>query len=183
MDLVIIGKALQMPIISELNENLPAPFDDGSGLATENNMQVSFRIPPTSPVGYIELLSSPWNQDRVIIAALGNTPQGVAWAASGLYDAKIRSQLTGNFAVINDRQVTTTDTRLAPPESVSVVSTAQPDVIMIPPTLSQTPQTARPTWILPALIVSVSLTVLVILGALVGWIRHNLRRGRIKHVD
>ncbi|MBT3313607.1 MAG: hypothetical protein HN390_03240 [Anaerolineae bacterium] len=161
MNLLVVGNALAMPIVSELNESLPAPFDDGSGLATENNMQINFRIPPDSPVGYIELLRSPWNPEKIIIAALGNTPQGLAWAASGLYDTQIRPQLTGNFAVINNQQVTTTDTRLAPPEIAPASPTAEPGVSIIPPTVLPGVEVARPIWLLPALQISLILTLLV----------------------
>jgi hypothetical protein len=161
LNLVIIGNATQMPVIGELNDFLPAPFDDASGIATERDMQVTFRIPSNSPVGYVELLQSPWNRERIIIAALGNTSQGVAWAASGLYVSKIYSRMAGNFAVINDQQVTTTDTRLAPPEAG--VSPDQPDVVVVPPVVTPEPfsNVGRPSWMLPAVVASVVLTVFV----------------------
>ena len=178
MNLLIVGNALEMPIITELNESLPAPFDDGSGLATENNMLVKFRIPENSPVGYIELLRSPWNAEKVIIAALGNTPQGVAWAASGLYDARIRPQLTGNFAVINNQQVTTTDTRLAPPKLAPVSPTDEPSVSIIPPTILPGIETVRPDWLLPALKMSLVLTLLVGIGTIIAATKRNKKQNK-----
>jgi hypothetical protein len=177
--LVLVGNALRMPLISELNKNLPAPFEDGSGQASENNMLVDFRIPPDSPVGYVELLQSPWNRERIIIAALGNTPQGVTWATSGLYDAKIRSQLAGNFAVINDKQVTTTDTRLAPPALATASSSGEAEINVVAPDAPSAPPPARPAWLLPALEASVGLTLLVGIIALIASFRKNKKRGEI----
>lgn len=177
--LLIIGNALRMPIVSELNKKLPAPFDDGSGLASENNMLVDFRIPLDSPIGYIELLQSPWNRERIIVAALGNTPQGVSWAASGLYDSKLRSQLAGNFAVINGNQVTTTDTRLAPPAVATASSANDAEINIVTPEAPQNPPPARPAWLLPALEASIGLTLLVGIVALVASFRRNKKLGDI----
>ncbi len=182
--LLIVGNALRMPIVSELNSQLPAPFDEGSGLASEKNMLVDFRIPPDSPVGYIELLESPWNREKIIIAALGNTPQGVKWAATGLYDAKIRSQLAGNFAVINDKQVTTTDTRLAPPELATALSANNAENTPVPINAPATiPPSARPSWLLPALKASIGLTLLVGIIALIASFRRNKNLSDITRPD
>lgn len=173
MNLILVGNAQEMPIVNQINDSLPAPFESASGFASEESLQVSFKIPPTSPVGYVQLLNSPWNQDRLILAALGNNPQGVAWAASGLYDAHIRSQLAGNFAIINNQQVTTADTRLAPPQAGSTSSAEVPAVAVVPPTVSATAlaDAARPSWLLPALQVSIGLTIFVALLAMIAAIR------------
>lgn len=179
LNLVLIGNALHMPIIKELNQYLPAPFDDISGIATENSMQVTFRIPSESPVGYVQLLRSPWNPERIIIAALGNTTQGVEWSASGLYKSSIRSRLAGNFAIINDQQVTTADTRLGPPETGS--STIQPDVVAVPPVVTPSGDpvpVTRPIWILPALVISLVLMIAIIVYVLYGsYVRNRTRDG------
>jgi len=167
-NLLVIGMVPEMPIVAEMNEFLPAPFETGSGIATEHNMQVIFRIPPDSPVGYVELLPSPWSKNTVVIAALGNLQQGATWAASALYSPSLRALLAGDFAVINDQQVVTTDTRIDSPES-AFFPTDQPGVILTPfPGDSAPVTTNRPTWILPALAVSLGLIVLIVL-----WILYN----------
>ena len=84
---LILGRATQLPIVDELNDRLPAPFIENSDIAQENNMQVIFRFPPETPQGYLQLLTSPWNNEHVIVAALGNTVQGVKWSGSALIDA------------------------------------------------------------------------------------------------
>ena len=162
---IVMGLAPQMAVITELNNFLPAPFETGAGIASEKNMQVTFRIPAESPVGYVELFSSPWNEGNVIIAAMGNLRQGTTWAISALYTTSLRSKLAGNFAVINDQQVTTTDTRISLPQEVVSTSDSQ-DLVIIPPSAAETSPFAseRPVWILPTLIAASSLIILILLS-------------------
>lgn len=179
LNLIVLGLAPQMPIMTELNEFLPAPFETEAGVASEHNMQVTFRIPADSPVGYVEFLPSPWDERNFVVVAVGNLRQGAAWAASALYTAELRSRLAGNFAVINDQQVTTTDTRLSSPAENNV-STVQPDVVVVPPTVDTTTPVvvSRPVWILPALLVTVGLIVLILLGVIYSSAIQGRRRGK-----
>lgn len=62
-------------------------------------------------------------------------------AASAMYDSSLRSRLAGSFAVINDQQVTTTDTRISSPVE-NIVSAAQPDVVVVPPSVDTTTKSA-----------------------------------------
>jgi hypothetical protein len=151
LNLVVIGMPSQMPIVSELNDSLPAPFELESGIASERNMQVTYRIPADSPIGYVELLTSPWNPNKVVIAVLGNLKQGVNWAGAALYESSLRSRLAGNFAAIHDQQVVTADTRANPPQALGD-ATSQPAVEVVPTSaVPQIPPVSRPAWILPVL--------------------------------
>jgi hypothetical protein len=101
--LLVIGRPSQMPIVGEINNDLPAPFLNGSDVVSENgNFSVTYRIPRDSPMGYIETMLSPWNSENIVLALLGNTTQGVDWAATALTDPTLRWQLGGNFAVVNN---------------------------------------------------------------------------------
>ena len=178
LNLVVIGMAPQLSILPELNEHLPAPFETDSGIATEHNMQVTYRIPADSPMGYVELLPSPWNSRNVVIAALGNLRQGVKWGASALYESSLRARLAGNFAAINDQQVITTDTRLVPGEA-SGLPTSQPGGLAAPTpaaTIVRPELVNRPAWILPALAITLGLIVVILLGVLYNSIVQNRRR-------
>jgi len=176
LNLLVIGMAPELPIVAEINEFLPAPFETASGIATERNMQVTFRIPPDSPVGYVELLPSPWSKNTLVIAALGNLQQGATWAASALYSPSLRSLLAGNLAVINDQQVITTDTRVALPEA-AFLPTDQPGLGPTPLPGEIPPVTInRPTWILPALGVSLGLITLILLFVFYNVYAQNRRR-------
>ena len=174
-NLVVLGQPSKLPLVAELNSSLPAPFDPASDVAIESNLQVKYQIPTSSPVGYVELLPSPWNSNNLVIAGLGNSPQGVAWSASALVNAPLRSQLAGNFAAISGSQVVTTDTRLSPAPSAAAapaIQVGQPGADQ--PIDLAAPHSDRPSWILPAIYVALGLIFLVLLVVILG----AFRRGR-----
>ncbi|HET9910207.1 MAG TPA: cellulose biosynthesis cyclic di-GMP-binding regulatory protein BcsB [Anaerolineales bacterium] len=182
LNLIVIGLAPQMPIMTELNQFLPAPFESEAGIASERNMQVTFRIPADSPVGYVEFMPSPWNAKNYVVVAVGNLRQGANWAASGLYDASLRSRLAGNFAVINDQQVTTTDTRISSSFAENPIATTQSEVVVVPPSVDTTVPVpvSRPIWILPVLMVTVGLIALILIGVVYNSAVQSRRRGKFK---
>lgn len=163
-NLILVGRPSQLPPVVAMNEALPVPFAAGSDVAEERNMQVIFRIPPTSPVGYIELLPSRWNQGNTVLAVLGNTAQGVTWAGNALVNSDLRSRLSGNFAAVTDQQVVTADTRLSttiPQENGGGVSPLQPEPVQPSAPID------RPGWVLPAAAVAAGLAVLILVIALI----------------
>lgn len=186
-NLLIIGHPSQLSIVSQINNKLPAPFLNNTDVAQQGNFQVTYLISPDSPLGYVEMIPSPWNADKVILTVLGNTLQGVTWAATSLLDSTLSWQVTGNFAIINNRQIISTDTRLtsvadiAPTQISGGVS--QPPAIS--PALPFAP--SQNGWILPALGISVVLIILtlVILAAR-SWSRNPTRvqlQGGAQHTN
>lgn len=171
-NLIVIGRPSQLSIMDELNPILPIPFEGGTDQTQGNYAQVTYRIPLDVPLGYVEFMPSPWNSSNVVVAALGNTTQGVGWGAAALSDSPLGGQLAGNFAVINDTRVQTTDTRLG--VSVATAPAIEPLEPVLPtaqPNLP-TPTASRPTWILVAIQVFVGLIVLVLIFVLwSGWRR------------
>ncbi len=159
-DLIIVGRASQLPIVNEMAGALPAPFDPGSDMANESSFQVTFRLPPGVNLGYIQLLYSPWKAERTILAVTGSTPDGLIFAAQGLTESKLRNKLTGNFAVIHNTQVLTADTRFGLGTG-NLSATAIPGIQ--PTTEPFQPSDARPVWLLPGIITSSVLTVLILL--------------------
>ncbi len=171
---LIIGRPTQLPIISEINANLPAPFNPSSDVAIESNMQVQFSIPENAPSGYVQLMASPWNPDNMIIAAFGNSPEGVSWAASALVDAPLRSRLAGNFAAISGSQVIATDTRLTGfvTGANNAVSGISPGVIAPVNLILNSPAAGQPSWLLPAIYLASILILVVLFSVILGaWIR------------
>ncbi len=168
-NLLIIGRPSQLPIMTALNESLPAPFEAGSEVAREASMQVTYRIPNDSPVGYVQMLPSPWNNQNLVMVAVGNTAESVQWAASALVNASLRSQLAGNFAVINNEQIITGDTRVSMPRIEAVATNAPNVMAVVQPQMNlNVPPQARPTWILPAIVVAAALSGLVLILAVLG---------------
>lgn len=178
-NLLVVGSPSQLSIMDEMNSFLPAPFADGSdNAAMEDSFQVTYRIPSDSPLGYVQMMSSPWNTYNVVLAVLGNQTQGVSWAASSLIDPKLRSRLAGNFAVVNASQIMTSDTRLSP--TLASVSTQVPGVEVVLPVggnddMASLDQSLA-IWVLPTLIASIALIVLILaVVAFRKWMRIRTR--------
>lgn len=153
--LIVIGKASTIPLLSEINKQLPAPFDAKNDTASESNMQVVYRIPKGMSVGYLELLNSPYNVEKPILVLAGNTDEGVGLAGNALLQNDLNSQLTGVFAVTNGTQIATGSASsafsavgtLVPPEA-AIVTTP------IPALPTATAALQPPGWLMPLLVIS-----------------------------
>jgi hypothetical protein len=173
-ELVLVGKASQLPLIAELGSKLPAPFDSGSDVAQETVFEVIYRIPANVSIGYLELLAAPWNSSRSILAVLGSTDEGITFSANALTTPAILTKLAGNFAVVRNEQVITGDTRLGVGTG-NISATLVPEAPQVTqmPTLQPAPVTpAEPlpfanqtTWILPAVGILALLILIVLLVA------------------
>jgi len=177
-DFIVIGQADQMPLVTEINANLPAPF--ANQVAASNDLSVVYRIPANASQGYLQLLQSPWNANNIIIGALGNTAQGVAWASNVLIDSILRSKLSGNFAVVNDTQVVTTDTRvsvLAPSATLPDGTMTQPNAL-VPAQIDLTvPPAERPAWVYQGMLVAAGAVIFIILFVIITTWLKNRKRG------
>jgi hypothetical protein len=117
---IIIGRPSALPVLQDLAQVLPAPFTRGTDIATEKSSAFTYNIPETEPVGYLQIMPSPWNNKQTILAVLGNGDQGLRAASLALATNTIRSQMAGNLAIIYNNQVTVDKVELAP---VAVVAT------------------------------------------------------------
>lgn len=178
---LVIGAPSKMPFIREINDQLPAPFPEDGDMAIESDLQVIFKVSPQTPVGYIELLESPWNSNNVIFAVLGNLPDGIAWAADALIVEDIRERLSGDFALISGRQVLSTDTRLSssfeyipPTPAAPVDETASPSPVV---------QTAKPSWLPTALFVTGGMILVVVLAVLLSGIMRKRKDRKWMNTD
>jgi len=164
-NLIVVGRPSQLAVMNDLNATLPVPFEAGSDITQGKFLQVTYQIPAETPIGYVELMPSPWNSEKVLIAAFGNTTTGVNWGISALVDSPLRSQLAGDFAVINNTRVQTIDTRLVLP--VANTPIAQDSSVPAPlPQTNSTQPGSRPAWLLPVLVIAIVLIVVVIVIAL-----------------
>lgn len=110
-DLIVIGLPAQLKLLTELKDSLPAPFEDGTNVAVLQGQQVAYRFPAESDLGFLELLASPWNADRVILAVAGTTPIGVQQAAQTLTNPQLLNRIKGNFVLVNGESLSVADTR------------------------------------------------------------------------
>lgn len=169
--LIVVGKAADLPIIADLNEQLPAPFDLSTNTASERQLQISYRIPEGQHVGYLELMASPYNSEKSILVVAGNTDAGTAVASSALLLTTLKDQLAGVFAVTNGTQVSS-GSGLSP---FSIVGEAVPGAQAVVTPASPIPATqfTRPTWLIPFLAVTGLVILLIALFALIGAFQRN----------
>ena len=107
----IVGIPNGLSSISELNEELPIPFEENNSLPVIQGENIVYRVPGDISMGYLEMFPSPWGQGQSILTVLGSNAQGLAWAGNGLTDPEERSTLFGNFSVIVEQEVISADTR------------------------------------------------------------------------
>ena len=167
-NLLIFGRATNLPIIAQLSDALPAPFAFGSDDVVQPEMLVNYSVLPMTNVGYLELATSPYNPDRTILAILGNSDAGIPMAAVTLTKDDLVSQLSGDFAVLFSDQIVTTDTRLGQSDN-SLIPAAPPGSAITPtpevpelPTGTEPKIESRPTWILPVFI-GITIIILILL--------------------
>ncbi len=171
--LMLIGIPSALPLLSEINDVLPSPVDMASNTASTNVLQVDYRIPAGSSIGYIELLNSPWNSNNVLVAVLGNGAEGVRFAGAALTDGNLRSGLAGDFAFVIGNQVLSADTR--PAASDYAAAAALPGESATSPLVAQPTEAiqGRPAWVLPAMGVALGGMLLVIIFAAIGSLRRR----------
>jgi hypothetical protein len=184
-DLILVGQPDQLPLLQELNDELPAPFEAGSNLAVERDSQVLYRIPVGTSLGYLQLVPSKWSSTNTVLAVLGSTPQGLTWAGDALIVGTLRSKLNGDFAVVQGEQVLSSDSRrsagtgnlaatLAPTAGVVVEPEAAPTITPIPvqpASPGAQPPAPDNNWILPVVIGLGALMVIVLGVAIVSGLR------------
>ncbi|MEW6403159.1 MAG: cellulose biosynthesis cyclic di-GMP-binding regulatory protein BcsB [Chloroflexota bacterium] len=176
--LIVVGRASTLPILTEFNDILPAPFDLASDTAEETNMQIVYRIPPGVSVGYLELMASPYNSQKVVLVVSGNDDPGLAKSGAALLVGELRGQLAGLFAVTNGTQVATRSSN----SIYSVIGTVVPGVaatVATPISSGQSPQAvnyARPVWLMPLIAASVVGIILLMIFVSISAISRNRAR-------
>ena len=177
-NLLVIGLPSQSQIVSQMNSSLPVPFSSGDNLPAIKSSQVTYSISPDSPLGYIEMMPSPWNPNNIVLAVLGNSQMGLGWATTAMIDPTLRSNLAGNFDVINDRQILTTNTRVSSVLPVASVPTLQAGVqLSLPSEAASSNSASRPDWILPLIGALVFLIVVILI---IFVIRRSQSRNRMR---
>ncbi len=114
----------------------PAYFEDGSNVAVLESQQVVYRIPDDKDLGYLELFTSPWSDQSIVLGVFGTTStEGLSYSVNALLDSEIRNQLAGDFATLDGTSAIVVDTRTGlglarlgsnPGLPVDVVETAVP---------------------------------------------------------
>jgi cellulose synthase operon protein B len=110
-NLILVGKPSLLPAVSQLGDALPARFEPNSNEALLENQQVIYRFSSEKSLGYLELLTTPWDSASTILAVLGTTDDGLTYAGDALLTARVRDALRGNFATLDQDRPSVVDTR------------------------------------------------------------------------
>lgn len=137
-NLIVVGKPIDLPMLTELAEVLPARFEPGSNVAILEGQQVTYRFSADKALGYLEMLAAPWDTSATILTVLGTSDAGLTYAANALTTSKLRTTLSGNFASLDEDRISVVDTR-------SGVGMGRPPSDMLPGTvIEETPEAAPP---------------------------------------
>jgi hypothetical protein len=140
--ILAIGRPTRNTLIQEVNAQLPQPFLPGSDEIEQRLDDVVFRLPPGLDLGYAELIPSPWNETRALLAATGTTDTGVNWMVDVLA-GRPWALRSGNLALTRDERVSTLDTRgLTRAEAAAASATAVPE--MTPVAIAEVATTPTP---------------------------------------
>jgi uncharacterized repeat protein (TIGR01451 family) len=179
--LIVIGRPTRNPTLQRANAQLPQPFLPDSDVIEQKLNDVVLRLPPDVDLGYLQLLPSPWSENRAFLAVTGTSDLGVAWAtwllANQPWDAG------GNLTLIRGERIHTIDTRKLTRSGLSTaVSTAVPELTPVATAVTPTsvasvdvptsqatvtvaprghsPERALPAWLIPLVVVMI----VVVLG-------------------
>lgn len=182
--MIVVGKASDLPFVSELNDQLPAPFDLATNTASERQLQISYRIPEGQNVGYLELLPSPFNAERTILLVSGNSDVGVGISGTVLTLSDLQDRLAGIFAVTNGEFIATGNASSV----FSIVGEGVPgaeQVITTPiPAPSQAASVPIPVWLVPFMIISLLMVTTIVVYIVFSFIKkERLRRVHEKIVS
>lgn len=100
---VVIGQASALPFVAELSPYLPGQFESGSNRINRDRLPVSYEIPDDTPLGYLQVLASPWQPDNAIYLIMGDSDTGLQNATRTLLSN--RGRLNGDLAVIEPDQL------------------------------------------------------------------------------
>lgn len=97
--LIVIGQASEHALIQTINNTLPGPFVEGENRIESDRLPVEYRVPQEEPLGYLQLIPSPWLKDGTILLIGGDSEAGVQNAAQVLLSN--RRELKGDLVVVD----------------------------------------------------------------------------------
>lgn len=185
--LIVVGVASEIPFVSEINDQLPAPFDFSTNTASERQLQISYRIPPGQNVGYLELLPSPFNTENSILIVAGNTREGVSIAGNVILGGELAGRLSGVFAVTNGVQISTGNAN----SLFSIVGDGVPgaeQVVVEPASNATAPAVlVPPAWLMPFVITSLVIIAGIVIYIIFSAVQKNrlrlLRESKFSETD
>jgi hypothetical protein len=92
--LLVIGLPSTNDVIGQINPYLYQPFVDGEDSLQQVVGNVTYRLPENFSLGEVQLIRSPWNENRAVTLVSGTTEEGVAWAINSMVAEEPYTNLT-----------------------------------------------------------------------------------------
>lgn len=162
---IVIGRASQLPVLSEMADIMPARFESGSDMAIEDNSTITFSIPEGTDLGYLELFKSPWKSSHSVLTIMGSTPLGLQWAEDALLNPLYKPDLRGDYVVVHAEKVYAIDTNVGLGVQ-NLSATAVPGAIptLIPDNVPVTSYAYQQDWVLVAIAITTGGILLLLIG-------------------
>jgi hypothetical protein len=175
-DLLIIGRPADLPILTDLSDVLPAPFDPGSNVPRSFDTPVVYRVPPDASVAYLQMVAASWSPERVVVAVLGSDDASIDQATLMLIDPRQRARLASTLAIVDPQQRVTLGNRRAivtgpaPAPAATATPVAEPAAQPTAQPVQSTPVPAQnaSSNTLPLLLAALVVAVITI-GAIIFW--------------
>lgn len=166
--LLLVGDPADLePVLSDINDVLPASYDFPLNSVAENRLPVTFRFPRNADLGYIQTTAAPWNEQLRLIHMAGVTPVGLEQMAVALMDGRLRSEMQGDFATVLGEQVQSFDSRTAP--FARTIESDDAEALAEGEGEEETAVAAEaegtPSWLLPTIQASIGL-----MGLIIAWV-------------
>ncbi|MFQ5611793.1 MAG: cellulose biosynthesis cyclic di-GMP-binding regulatory protein BcsB [Anaerolineae bacterium] len=137
-NIIALGRPTQNSFLQEVNNDLPQPFIPGTDQIEQRVNRVILRLPPATDLGYVQILPSPWNETKALLAVTGTSEQALGWAFETLLNRPWR--LGGNLSLVQGEEVQFIDTNASTAGDVaSLLATAVPEITIVPDSTA-TPQ-------------------------------------------
>lgn len=98
------GLPANNPLLTALNEELPQPFQLDENSLSQQIGNVIYRLPADMSLGVVEVMQTPWNPNRVVLATTGTSTQGLEWSVNAL-NSDLVTELTGDVNFVVQGQV------------------------------------------------------------------------------
>jgi len=154
-----IGRPSRNPMLQKVNSQLPQPFLPNSDQIEQKLNEIVLRLPADVSLGYVQLIVSPWNNERSFLAVTGTTQESVKWAIDVLINQSW--VLKGDLTLITLDEIRTIDTRRLTGGGVAAaIATAVPEMTPVvastdtptPPPDTPTPSPTEPVASNPELV-------------------------------
>ena len=162
---IVIGRASQLPVLSEMADIMPARFEAGSDMAIEDNSMITFSLPEGTDLGYLEFFASPWDSTHSVLTIMGSTPLGLEWAEDALFNPIYQPDLRGDYVVVHAEKAYSIDTRLGLGVQ-NLSATAVPGAIptLIPDNVPMTSYAYQQDWVIIAIGITTGGILLMLIG-------------------